>query len=61
MWSWTALAVASFLCAVAFPTYFKHLNKDPADFASRERQEGLQQPNVQENAGTVEGNGEKHL
>lgn len=44
MWSWTALAVASFLCAVSFPTYFRHLNDTPQAFADRDRQAGYQQP-----------------
>lgn len=43
-WTWTALAIASFLCAVSFPTYFKHLNTPSRDFADRDRQAGLSQP-----------------
>ena len=55
MWSWTALAVASFLCALSFPTYFRHLNNDPVDFANRDRQEGKQQPDQLYKAHNSEG------
>ena len=41
MWSWTALAVASFLCAVSFPTYFRYLNKDPTGFGDHNRQANI--------------------
>lgn len=44
IWPWVALAVASFLTAFVFPTYFRHLNVDLGEFASTERQAGLQQP-----------------
>lgn len=39
-WTWTALAVASFLAAISFPTYFKHLNHGTQGFMDRDRQAG---------------------
>ena len=44
IWPWTATAVASFLCAWVFPTYFKHLDVPLAEFADRDRMEGKEQP-----------------
>jgi POT family proton-dependent oligopeptide transporter len=54
-WTWTALAVACFLCAIAFPTYFRHLNIPFDDFMSRDRQAGLDQPSAhsKEDAHTI--------
>lgn len=43
IWPYVALAIASFLCAIALPTYFKHLN-DPVEFGNVDRMEGRQQP-----------------
>jgi len=55
IWPYVALAVASALCTVALPTYFRHLN-EPVAFGEVERMEGKQQPAVLANAGTtVEG------
>jgi POT family proton-dependent oligopeptide transporter len=45
IWPYVALAVASFVTAFAFPTYFKHLNDPIKDFQNEERQAGLYQPN----------------
>ena len=44
IWPWVALAVASMICAVICPTVFKDLDTWQADFASKERQLGHQQP-----------------
>ena len=43
IWPYVALAVATLLCAIALPTYFKHLN-DPVEFGNVDRMEGKQQP-----------------
>lgn len=43
-WTWTALAVANFLAALAFPTYFRGLNVDVSGFMDKDRQAGRQQP-----------------
>lgn len=43
IWPYVALAVATLLCAIALPTYFKHLN-DPVDFGDVARMEGKHQP-----------------
>jgi POT family proton-dependent oligopeptide transporter len=45
-WTWTALAVASFLCAIALPTYFRFLNNRTANFMDKDRQAGRQQPSA---------------
>lgn len=47
IWPWVALAVASFICAFVFPTYFRHLNKPMEEFADKDRMEGLEQPLAQ--------------
>jgi POT family proton-dependent oligopeptide transporter len=47
-WTWTALAVACALCAISFPTYFRHLNKPVEGFMNADRQAGLHQPKVLE-------------
>lgn len=44
IWPWVALAVATFLCACLFPTYFKHLNIPMESFADRSRMAGNEQP-----------------
>lgn len=44
IWPWVALAVASFVTAFVFPTFFRHLDDPMTDFANAERQAGLQQP-----------------
>ncbi|WVW79812.1 hypothetical protein I302_101782 [Kwoniella bestiolae CBS 10118] len=45
VWPWVALAIACFLSAFLFPTYFKHLDDPVEDFADADRQAGvLQQP-----------------
>lgn len=46
VWSYVALAVACFICAIIFPIFFKHLNEPSRSFADPARQAGLQQPNV---------------
>lgn len=43
VWPWVALAIASFLAALVFPTYFRHLNHTTAKFADPSRQEGYEQ------------------
>ena len=45
IWPYVALAVASFVTAFAFPTYFRHLNDPIKDFQNVERQAGMYQPN----------------
>ncbi|WOO82726.1 Peptide transporter PTR2 [Vanrija pseudolonga] len=40
MWPWVALAIASFLAAGVFPTYFRHLNTPPPSFSDVARQKG---------------------
>lgn len=45
IWPYVALAVASFITAFAFPTYFKHLNDPIRDFQDVNRQAGVYQPN----------------
>ncbi|KAL7415368.1 POT family-domain-containing protein [Mrakia frigida] len=48
IWPYVALAVASFLCAIALPILFSDLNK-PVDFLNIERMEGREQPqNIKE-------------
>ncbi|KAK8858446.1 hypothetical protein IAR55_002673 [Kwoniella newhampshirensis] len=47
IWPYVALAIACFLCGIAFPTYFKHLNEPIKDFADPARQAGLTKVPVQ--------------
>ncbi|WWC72331.1 uncharacterized protein I206_106293 [Kwoniella pini CBS 10737] len=44
IWPWVALAAASVLCAILFPTYYKHLDDPVTDFGDPDRQAGAQQP-----------------
>lgn len=44
IYPWIALAVATFLCAMLFPTYFKHLNIPMQSFADKDRMAGKDQP-----------------
>ncbi|WWC62283.1 uncharacterized protein I303_104879 [Kwoniella dejecticola CBS 10117] len=53
VWIWTALAVAVFILAILFPTYFKHLNEAASNFADTNRMEGKEQPMVKANGGQV--------
>ncbi|KAL1406648.1 hypothetical protein Q8F55_008354 [Vanrija albida] len=46
VWPWVALACASFIAALVFPTYFRYLNHTTATFADKDRQEGRQQNQV---------------
>lgn len=46
IWPYVALAVASFLTAFAFPTYFRHLNDPIHDFQDESRQAGIYQPDA---------------
>lgn len=46
IWPYVALAVACFVCAFVFPTYYRHLNDPVRDFADPARQAGLYQPGV---------------
>ncbi|WRT65309.1 uncharacterized protein IL334_002252 [Kwoniella shivajii] len=41
IWPWVALAVACFLSAFLFPTYYKHLDEPVPDFADLDRQAGI--------------------
>jgi POT family proton-dependent oligopeptide transporter len=41
-----ALIAATFICAIIFPVFFKHLNESSRSFADPARQAGLQQPNA---------------
>ncbi|WVQ62925.1 uncharacterized protein L199_001074 [Kwoniella botswanensis] len=41
IWPWVALAIACFLSAFLFPTYFKHLDDPVDDFADADRQAGI--------------------
>jgi POT family proton-dependent oligopeptide transporter len=45
IWPYVALAVASFLSAFIFPTYFRHLNEPVTHFQDAKREAGLYQPN----------------
>ena len=58
VWPYVALAAASFVCAFAFPIFFKHLDK-PVVFNDMDRMEGKQQPNYHQQAGEAESTGEK--
>lgn len=61
-WTWTALAVASFLAAISFPTYFKHLNEGTAGFMDRDRQAGRTEVNhLRIDNGQEQESDEKHL
>lgn len=44
IYPWIALACATFLTSLLFPTYFKHLNVPMASFADKSRMAGEQQP-----------------
>lgn len=44
IYPWIALACATFLCALLFPTYFKHLNIPMESFADKSRMAGNEQP-----------------
>ena len=54
IWPWVALAVACFVVALMFPTLFKHLDVSLQDFADKDRQAGLQQPQALVAAGSLE-------
>ncbi|WWD18336.1 hypothetical protein CI109_102786 [Kwoniella shandongensis] len=60
IWPYVALAIACFLCALLFPTYFKHLNEPIKEFADPARQAGLQKPVVTETARHEEAQSEKY-
>lgn len=45
IWPYVALAVASFLTAFIFPTYFRSLNEPMTHFQDAQREAGLYQPN----------------
>ncbi|EJT97854.1 PTR2-domain-containing protein [Dacryopinax primogenitus] len=58
IWPYVALAVATALAAIAFPTLFKHLN-DPVEFNDIDRMEGRQQPLAKAQAAAESGDAEK--
>ena len=49
IWPYVALAIVSFICAIALPVFFSDLNK-PVDFYDQARMEGKQQPTYVKNA-----------
>lgn len=46
VWPWVATAIATFVTAWTFPTYFRHLNVPMKEFANTDRMAGKQQPKV---------------
>jgi POT family proton-dependent oligopeptide transporter len=45
IWPYVALAIATFLTAFIFPTYYRHLNEPVTNFQDAKREAGLYQPN----------------
>lgn len=54
IWPYVALAVACFLVAFIFPTYYRYLDDPVRDFADPARQAGLYQPNAKATAASEE-------
>jgi POT family proton-dependent oligopeptide transporter len=54
IWPYTALAVACFITAFVFPTYFRHLDAPMRNFADPDRQFGREQPNYKADSDSIE-------
>lgn len=54
IWPYVAMAVATFLAAFIFPTYFRHLDLPMRGFADPDRQFGKQQYDYQADVKEVE-------
>lgn len=55
LWTFVALAIACFICAIIFPVFFKHLNEPMSDFADPSRQAGQLTASTQKEIEEIQG------